>query len=89
MSTPEEKTSTEGIAVISQAILDYLAECPQAMDTLEGIAEWWVMRQAIRVEIQAVAQTVDLMIEQGLLKEISIGGQRYYKMNQDLRPSNQ
>jgi hypothetical protein len=31
-----------------RVILAYLAEHPQAMDTIEGIAEWWVRRQEVR-----------------------------------------
>ena len=36
---------------VAKDILAYLAEHPQAMDTLEGIAEWWLMRQHIRVTV--------------------------------------
>ena len=31
--------------VVAEAVLNYLADCPQAMDTEEGIAEWWLMRR--------------------------------------------
>ena len=31
--------------VVEEAILHYLADHLQAMDTEQGIAEWWLMRQ--------------------------------------------
>jgi len=65
---------------VAQAILSYLAEHPQAMDTLDGIAEWWLIRQQIRVEIEAVAGAIRQLIEQGLLVEIQSGDTRCYRL---------
>jgi hypothetical protein len=30
---------------VAEAILGYLAQHPQAMDTADGIAQWWIMYQ--------------------------------------------
>ena len=63
---------------VAKAILSYFAEHPQAMDTLDGIAEWWLIRQQIRVEIEAVAGAIRHLIEQGLLEEIQSGDTKCY-----------
>jgi len=39
-------------------------------DTLEGIAEWWVMRQRIRSSVSTVAFVVRQLVEDGLLEEV-------------------
>ena len=65
---------------VAQAILSYLAEHPQAMDSLDGIAEWWLIRQQIRVEIEAVAGAIRQLIEQGLIEEIQSGDTRCYRL---------
>ncbi len=41
---------------LGQAILAYLAEHPRATDTLQGIAEWWVLRRLVQVEVPRVEQ---------------------------------
>lgn len=50
------------------AVLQYLAEHPHAMDTLEGIASWWLMRQQVRAEVDVLAKVLRRLAEQGLLE---------------------
>jgi hypothetical protein len=52
---------------MARLILSYLEEHPQASDTLEGIAEWWIMRQQIRVEIECLKKVLQDLAERGLL----------------------
>ena len=66
----EERRHEEKLA---EAILEYLAEHPQASDTLEGIAEWWIMRQQIRAEVATVAKVLRQLTASGLLEEIGKG----------------
>jgi len=49
------------IANLQLQILDYLARLPQAQDTIEGIVEWWLLEQRIRVataEVQSVLRNL-------------------------------
>jgi len=55
-------------AELAHAILDYLSEYPQAMDTLEGISEWWVMRAQVRVELDALLRVLGQLTERGCLE---------------------
>jgi DNA-binding transcriptional ArsR family regulator len=65
---------------VARAILRYLAEHPQAMDTLEGITEWWLIRQQIRVEVRLVAGVLRRLTESGLLEESRTGGDARYRL---------
>ena len=63
---------------MAAAVLQYLTDHPQAMDTLEGIAEWWIARQQIRVEIDTLARVLQRLTEQGLLEASGTGEHTRY-----------
>jgi len=65
---------------IAQSILAYLAEHPQAMDSVEGIAQWWIMRQQIRVNVMKLTQVLRQLSETGLVEEIGKGEHRRYRL---------
>ena len=74
---------------MADAILRYLAEHPQASDTLDGIAEWWIMRQQVRVDLNMLKKVLRQMTEGGVLEEIGEGDNRRYllKAEEDDHPS--
>ena len=55
---------------ISQEILEYLRQHPNASDTLEGIMEWWLLSQRISHEMERVKSAVLNLVEDGWLIEI-------------------
>jgi Fe2+ or Zn2+ uptake regulation protein len=65
---------------VAQSILAYLAEHPKAMDTAEGIAQWWIMRQQVRVTATTVSRVLHQLAEKGLLEEFGDGEQRRYRL---------
>jgi hypothetical protein len=64
---------------VAAAILGYLEEHPQRMDTLEGIAEWWVARQQIHVEVATVTKALERLTERGALEVIANGAHRLFR----------
>lgn len=65
-----------------QEILAYLSEHPDAEDTLEGVAEWWLLKQKVRHKTREVKKSLSEMVAQGLLLEQK--GQDnhiYYRIN--------
>lgn len=54
---------------VERQILQYLRECPQACDTLEGIAKWWVMRQRLNDTVDIVQKALERLKSEGLLDE--------------------
>ena len=65
---------------MAQAILAYLAEHPDATDTLDGIAEWWLMRHHIRVSVTTLVKVLHELTEGGVLEEIRAGDSRRYRL---------
>lgn len=65
---------------MTDAIVRYLAEHPQASDTLDGIAEWWIMRQRVEVEFTTLKEVLRQLTESGLLEEIGEGDNRRYSL---------
>jgi Fe2+ or Zn2+ uptake regulation protein len=67
-------------SVLRQAILNYLEEHPNAMEALDGIAEWWITRGQIRVEVEALGRVLEELTKSGLLKEMRVTGKTYYRL---------
>ena len=65
---------------LARMILDYLAEHPQAMDTVEGIAEWWVRRQEVRSIVGSVTRIVHRLTEEGILEQIGTGPHSRFRL---------
>jgi DNA-binding transcriptional regulator PaaX len=71
---------------ISQEILEYLNKHPEASDTLEGIAEWWLLTQRITCEIKRFKAAVFKLIEEGwLIESKSKNSNVYYRLNSEKR----
>lgn len=62
------------------AVTAYLEECPNAADTRLGVTEWWVMRQQVRAQVEAVGRALDRLVSSGVLEEIGTGDQRLYRL---------
>ncbi len=60
-------------------VLGYLDDHPTAMDTLDGIAEWWILRQQIEIEVRRVSRVLAGLVRDGVLEEVSQGGVRFYR----------
>jgi hypothetical protein len=71
---------------LSDLVLGYLAEHPEAMETLDGIAEWWIDRRLIRVDVEALASALERLTAQGTLEAIGTGRGRRYRLRSP-RPS--
>jgi len=67
---PTATSSDESTAAIGEAILDYLREHPNAMDSLEGIARWWLLRQQVRVDVEAVSRALALLERNGRIESV-------------------
>lgn len=67
---------------VAYGVLSYLAEHPDAQDTLEGIMEWWLLEQRIKQETQRIEEALDELVTKGLILERkSKSSQTYYRIN--------
>jgi len=67
---------------ISLRILSYLAENPEATDTPEGIAQWWLLEREIRDQSAAVERALAALAEEGwLIARRHAGSPTRYRLN--------
>ncbi len=60
----------ERVGIAAREIEDYLESHPQAADSLEGIAIWWVSKQRIRYGLEVVRAALERLTRTGI---VSIG----------------
>ena len=66
---------------IEGRILEYLAENPGAQDTLQGIAEWWLMEREIARSIAEVEAALNQLVTKNLVsKHKRSDGSIYYSV---------
>ena len=53
---------------VEQKILHYLQSHPNAADTAEGIAMWWLGKNAADMEIKKVEDALNNLVTKGLLR---------------------
>ena len=74
----------EQLEEIDRSILRYLQEHPDAKDTVEGIAQWWVLKEWTAVRYAAVERALALLLSKDLIVETRReGSPPYYRLNQD------
>jgi hypothetical protein len=67
---------------LSRRILGYLADNPEANDTPEGIAHWWLLDREIRDQVAAVSRSLAALAAEGWLIERSQPGSPVrYRLN--------
>ncbi|CAB1080685.1 hypothetical protein D1AOALGA4SA_8364 [Olavius algarvensis Delta 1 endosymbiont] len=75
--------------VVSRALIDilaYLADHPDADDTIEGIAQWWLLEQRIRQQIPVVEKALAVLVEKGfVLKQSGSNGRTRFRINRRKR----
>jgi len=67
---------------IAGRILDYLQKNPDAGDTLEGIASWWLGLQQIDISVSEVEDALNSLLEEGLIRRHRAGdGTAIYRIS--------
>lgn len=65
-------------------LLAYLAEHPDAEDTLEGIMEWWLLEQRIKHWTAEVQGALDELVAEGfVLGRPDSAGRTHYRINRE------
>lgn len=65
---PAEADSS--VTYMKGEILSYLSDVPNAVDTVEGITDWWIYRQRLRWARLTVQKAVDELVADGHLRKI-------------------
>jgi hypothetical protein len=69
--SPKELSSRE--KVLRARVLEYLSQHPQAMDTLDGIAERWVPLQGESIDRTELGNVLRCLSAEGLIEELQSG----------------
>lgn len=82
----DEHSEPAEVDEIGHAILRYLSDNPGSRDTIEGIAEWWLMEHHVRQQTAAVQRAVDRLVAAGLLDARRTGdGRSHYSLSREGR----
>jgi hypothetical protein len=65
---------------VCDELLSYLREHPNAMDTLKGIAEWWLPRHRVRVEVERIAAALRTLEASGLIERVGSEDRPLYRL---------
>jgi hypothetical protein len=77
-----DHSNTDHVSV-RELLLGYLDEHPTAMDTLDGIAQWWINRQRIDIEVHRVSEALAGLVRDGEIEEHEQGGVRFFRRGRD------
>ena len=66
---------------LSEKILNYFKDNPNAGDTIEGITNWWLEQEESDWTIEHVAKALDLLLQKGIIRVIKTqAGTAIYKL---------
>jgi len=69
---------------MARHIVHYLRAHPDAADTIEGIAGWWLVRERIAVTTRAITRVVESLCVTGVLVEQRrADGRRLFSLAKD------
>ncbi len=73
----------ERVDSVAKEIEHYLESHPQASDSLEGIATWWISKQRIRNELEVVRAALEQLTHAGIVSAEHAGNKRepVYQLN--------
>lgn len=76
------RASKAAIARVTEKILAYLSRNPEADDTLEGVAQWWLLDQMIVDQTTCIKEALAELAANGLLVENAcLDGRIHYRLN--------
>jgi hypothetical protein len=69
---------------LADEVLAYIVRHPQAQDTVEGIAEWWLLEERIRHAVSDVQAALNKLVNNGfLIAHQCSSGRTYYRLNRE------
>lgn len=69
---------------VATEIMTYLQERPMASDSLDGIAHWWLVQQAIAKNLKLVELALERLANEGKIsKKMNSNNNLIYSLNSD------
>lgn len=57
-----------GDVTVTRQVLSYFVRNPQAVDSLEGVARWRLLEEAIHVQVSEAREALDWLVERGVIR---------------------
>ena len=70
--------NASGVKHVAKDLSEHFFNNPEAGDTLEGIADWWVARQRRSTAIPIVHRALEHLIEEGKVTKRTYGSRELY-----------
>ena len=84
-----ENQQNEEILTAAQEIRDYLMAHPNAADSAQGIAKWWLGRRRYEEAIETVRSALDYLVAEGtVIKRKMVSGETVYVRGESKSGSN-
>jgi hypothetical protein len=56
---------------VTRQVLSYFVRNPQAVDSLEGVARWRLLDEAIHLQVNAARDALQWLVERGVLRQMT------------------
>lgn len=66
-STKVNRSANKNDRSLADEVLSYLCQHPEAQDTVEGIAEWWLLEQSVRHSVADVTAALAEFVAKELI----------------------
>ncbi|HKP84249.1 MAG TPA: hypothetical protein VJT69_19690 [Pyrinomonadaceae bacterium] len=84
MNPPDQIDETK--KELTEEILQYLIEHPNAQDTIKGVVTWWLLEPSIKHQTALVKEVLDKLAADGLvIAQQGSDSQTLYKLNRRRR----
>lgn len=70
--------NSRGVENVARDLSEHFFNNPEAGDTLEGIADWWVARQRRSNAVSIVSSALEQLIEEGKVAKRTYGSRELY-----------
>lgn len=75
---PDPERKPEQIHIVSERISRYLSSHPNALDSIEGIHRWWLLKQQMEEASAVVQAAIDYLVSCGEVEQIESNGRTLY-----------
>jgi len=75
------------VCQVAEKISRYLESRPNAVDSLDGIIHWWLLKQRIEESAEVVQEAIDQLVASGVVKQIELNGKTLYASTGDAKTS--
>jgi hypothetical protein len=76
--TPARVAAVRGVESVARDLSKHFFNNPEAGDTLEGIADWWVARQRRSNAVDVVRSALEQLVGEGIVSKRNYGEKELY-----------